>query len=305
MAIIIADMDGLIIHNQPNLNLESKSEIDHETVASIIALAEPIIKRMRTEFAQKKFGTAAFDVESFRFINIFAESYLIIFIISNLASVDAIYPYSYLAVEKIYRILEDSDSVDPTIPQLSGVVGKIENIPSNAKFHFKYILGGAEAVGKTSLVYKFVEHVFAHDYRSTIGLNTLTHTYHFLGFEIQLTIFDLGGQSFFKRVRQKYYEGTHAIFIIFDLTRRSTFDEIKLWKIEMDRKVPNIPCCIIGNKSDLTDQRQVQFEEAMLLAEQLGASYMETSALTGANVEDAFALIAYKVLKVYEDQKKL
>jgi small GTP-binding protein len=306
LAIVIADLEGQIIHSQPNLNLENYKKIQHENLASIIARGEPKIRQIRVDLAQKKFGTAVYEVESYRFVNIFAEAHLMTFILSNSANADAVYPYTYLAAGRIIRILNKQDQTDTrTIPQLSKESMKIETIPKNPHFHFKFIIVGVDGTGKTSLGNKFAKHTFAQDYRSNIGLNAFTHNYRFLGFNFQFMILALTGQEQFEPFRRVFSKGASGVFILFDLTRRDTFDAVTKWKTEIDRLVPHIPCCIIGNKLDLTEKRQVQFKEGILLAEQLGASYIETSATTGANVEDAFALMSYKVLKTAKDERVL
>jgi small GTP-binding protein len=304
VAVVISDADGLIIHSQANPDPEQNVAVDDELLAGIVALVEPVLQKLRDQYSFKKFGTATFDAERYRLLNIAAGIWTVTYVVNLLGSVDAVYPYAYIAGEKIFRILDGRDRVQTSVPKLTGLSGTLENLPADAQYTLKFILTGGDAVGKTSIVKKFVEGAFHEDYRATIGLNVLTHSYNFLGYSIKLTIFDLAGQQYFKRVRQGYYEGSSAAFIVFDLTRRNTFEEVKIWKAEMDKHVGLIPFCIIGNKSDLGDQRQVSFEEAVKMAEELGTSYMETSALTGSNVEDAFALIAYKILSMQEDQNR-
>jgi small GTP-binding protein len=302
IGVVISDSDGLVIASNTNPDPNITTQMDDEVVASINSLVEPVLNKIRSESSFKKFGTAQFDAEKYRFINIAAGTWTVTIVLTNLGMVDGVFPYAYILSEKIYRLLDGKDSVQIQIPRLSGLTGTLTKIPIDSKFSFKFILSGGDEVGKTSLVKKFVEGQFNDDYRATIGLNVLTHSYHFLDFEIKLTIFDLAGQQYFKRVRQAYYEGASAAFIVFDLTRENTFNEVRKWKQEMDTRVGNIPFCIIGNKADLTDQRKISFEQGMVLAEELGTSYMETSALTGQNVEDAFALIAYKKLSMLEEQ---
>ena len=172
--------------------------------------------------------------------------YMITYVLSNLGSADATYPYAYLASEKIYRILEGDLTVEPQIPALTGIHGGLDRLSPDSSFTFKLILTGGDAVGKTSLVKRFVEGAFQEDYRATIGLNVLVHSFKYLQYEIKLSLFDMAGQSYFKRVRQNYYEGTHAALIVFDLTRKETIAQVRQWKAELDRHVPNIPLCLLG-----------------------------------------------------------
>jgi Ras-related protein Rab-1A len=137
----------------------------------------------------------------------------------------------------------------------------------------------------------------------------------FYGNEVNFMLWDLGGQAYFKRFRKTYYMGTQAAFIVFDVCQRETFENVKVWYKELEDFLDNksIPIVIVGNKIDLTDQRSVQYKEGMLLVDELSQqssngnfSYIETSALTGENIGDAFSLIAYHYIsksKEREEQK--
>jgi small GTP-binding protein len=137
----------------------------------------------------------------------------------------------------------------------------------------------------------------------------------FYGNEVNFMLWDLGGQAYFKRFRKTYYMGAQAAFIVFDVCQRETFSSVKVWYKELKDFLDNksIPVVIVGNKIDLTDQRSVQYKEGMSLVDELSQqsssgdfSYIETSALTGENIGDAFSLIAYHYIsksKEREEQK--
>jgi small GTP-binding protein len=137
----------------------------------------------------------------------------------------------------------------------------------------------------------------------------------FYGNEVYFSLWDLGGQAYFKRFRKAYYVGTQAAFIVFDVCERETFSNIKIWYEELKEFLgnKNIPIIIVGNKIDLSDQRSVQYKEGMALVDELTRentdgyiSYIETSALTGENIEDSFSLISYHYIiksKEREEQK--
>jgi Ras-related protein Rab-1A len=169
-------------------------------------------------------------------------------------------------------------------------------------------------VGKTSIIRRFVENKFTLDYRATLGLNVLSHSIKFYGNEVSLSLWDVGAQDYFKRFRKTYYVGAQAAFIVFDVCNRESFDNVKIWYKELDEFLgKKIPITIVGNKVDLTDQRIVQYKNGVALVDELSKeysggdiSYIETSALTGENIEDAFSLIAYHYImksKEREEQK--
>lgn len=307
-AIIVSDFEGLVIAG------DKREGIDIELVSVLTTLVNPILSRIRDEYSFRQFGTGSFDTNEYRllFISIDRERILSL-ILKSMASVDKISPYAYFLAEKTAQILnaEDGDSIQITIPdfdeevkrhnKLKNQICQIEESSEKGSYTFKFIIVGDHEVGKTSLIRQYVEKKFLKDYRATIGLNVLAHSFVFQGNSLNLTLWDVGAQAFFKRFRKIYYSGAEAAFIVYDLTKRSTFENIKIWYQELtdfieDRELPII---LVGNKLDLNEQRVVTREEGLELANNLspeGVSYIETSAKNGENVADAFKLIAYHYL---------
>jgi len=303
-AIIVSDVEGLIIAG------DKRKDIDFEIVSVLTTLINPILERIRNDFSFKKFGTASFDTDEYRlfFVTIDEERILSI-IFNSMASVEKVAPYTYFLAEKTAQILnaQAGDPIQITIPDFDNEAERHERLKASicpsefiecGKYSFKFVIVGDHEVGKTSLIRQFVERRFSHDYRATIGLNILAHNFDFEGNEIGVQLWDIGAQDYFKRFRKIYYAGAEAAFIVFDLARRESFENIKSWYKEISELIEetNIPMVIIGNKSDLTEQRLISTEEGEELAKSLsetGSSYIETSALTGNNVKDAFELIAY------------
>jgi small GTP-binding protein len=243
-----------------------------------------------------------------------------------MASVDKASPYAYLLAEKAVQILnaEEGDNIQMTIPHFeyetdaSATEERVRNqiyqmrLDQGGTYRFKFIIIGDHEVGKTSLVRRFVEAKFSTDYRATIGLNILSHNIEFYGNRIVYSLFDIGAQSFFARFRQTYYLGAQAAFIVFDLTKKESFDNIMKWYDELEKFIDQrkIPLIIIGNKTDLRDQRQISYQNGVDLVSELSknvnlkASYIETSALSGENVEDAFTLIAYHYISQSKQEEE-
>ena len=167
-------------------------------------------------------------------------------------------------------------------------------------FPYKMVLFGNEAVGKTSLVERFVNNRFEEDYLSTIGYNVFEKRIAYLNFEISLMIYDVAGQEKFSELRKKYAEGANTAFLIYDITDLTSFTNVMKWKTELNEIAGNIPFMIIGNKLDLQARRQVPSGDAVKMSSALGAlSSFETSAKTGEGVEDAFKLLAIKTHEYY------
>jgi small GTP-binding protein len=164
-------------------------------------------------------------------------------------------------------------------------------------FKFKICLLGETAVGKTSLVYRFIENKFREDYRSTLGVNILQKHLEIFDNSVSSYIWDLGGQENYRMLRKVYLEGSEGALVIFDLTNRESFEKLGSWIRDFREQRGEKPSCLIGNKSDLKDQIVVTEEEASLLAKEHSADLIITSAKTGENVEEAFVNLIKKVLE--------
>jgi small GTP-binding protein len=164
-----------------------------------------------------------------------------------------------------------------------------------ARHIFKVVFIGDPGVGKTSMVAKHVSLAFKENYVPTLGTNISSKNYSVAGNAVSLMIWDIAGQEVFKTIIEKYFEGTNAAFIVFDVTRPETYHSVVLWYEEMMRFVPKTaPVIVVGNKTDLP--RKVDKKDGEKVATQLGAEYIETSAKTGVNVDVAFDKITKKLL---------
>ena len=307
LAVIISDQEGLIIAG------EKSEDIDMEIISVLTTKVNPILERIRNEFAFKKFGTASFDTDEHRllFISI-DESITVSFVLDIMASIDKVYPYAYFLAEKSAQIIyaEYGDSFELTIPHFEHEAEHSERLKNQiyqmrlgtgGVFRFKFIIVGDYEVGKTSIVRRFVDDKFSKDYRATLGLNILTHSLEFMDNEVSIALWDVGAQDFFKRFRRTYYTGAQAAFIVFDLTNRQSYENVKKWNQELIGYIDNIdmPIVVVGNKSDLKKERIIDYQEGVSRVNELSKlgtskiSYIETSALTGANINDAFSLISY------------
>jgi small GTP-binding protein len=314
-AVIVSDRDGLVIVG------EKREDIDIEIISVLTSVINPILERIRNEFAFKEFGTASFDTEDHRLLFLSAgENATVSLVIDQMSSVDKVSPYGYFLAEKIAQILsaEKDEKIQLEIPNFEYEAKRAErlnnqiyemHLDTGGKYRFKFIIIGDHEVGKTSIVRRFVENKFSSDYRATIGLNIVSHAIEFLGNEVKFSIWDIGAQKYFKRFRRTYYTGSQAAFIVFDLTNKDSYDHVKEWFNEIDSflETKELPIVIIGNKSDLEQERVISYQEGVDMTNNLSEkgltniSYIETSALTGENIHDAFRLISYHYIMKSKD----
>ena len=308
IAAIIVNREGLVM---AALKGESETEVEEDVIAGVSALVEPVLTRITEEFSSGAFGTGTFDTEEQRII--FCEAgpeAIFVTVLDSIAMVDPIFPYAYLAAEKIARIF-DGRTVSPVIPKLISDQGtqkierkvdKLQKIKvKSGEYAYKLILGGEGGVGKTSMVHRFVENAFQTDYKSTIGTSIMKKECDFEGLnsKVRFVLWDLAGQAQFKRVRQSYLSNAEAGILVYDVTRKDTLDKVENWFNEIKDVSPNISLILVANKVDLTEDRVISTEMGEALAKNLNLSYIETSAKTGENINDAFKMLALQRIREY------
>uniref|UniRef100_U5EW99 small monomeric GTPase n=1 Tax=Corethrella appendiculata TaxID=1370023 RepID=U5EW99_9DIPT len=163
---------------------------------------------------------------------------------------------------------------------------------------YKLVLLGESAVGKSSLVLRFVKGQF-HEYQeSTIGAAFLTQTVCIDQVTVKFEIWDTAGQERYHSLAPMYYRGAQAAIVVYDIQNADSFARAKTWVKELQRQAsPNIVIALAGNKADLSNSRVVDYEEAKQYADENGLLFMETSAKTALNVNDIFLAIAEKLPK--------
>jgi len=165
---------------------------------------------------------------------------------------------------------------------------------------FKYIIIGDTGVGKTALLFQFTEGRFQAVHDLTIGVEFGAKTVSIDNKQIKLQIWDTAGQESFRSITRSYYREAAVALLVFDVTRRDTFNHLKQW-LEETRQNANsqIEIILVGNKVDLKN-RQVSTEEGKRFAEENKLHFLETSAKTAENVKQVFTEAAKTI---YENIK--
>ena len=136
-------------------------------------------------------------------------------------------------------------------------------------------------------------------YISTIGVDFKIRTIELDQKTIKLQIWDTAGQERFRTISSTYYRGAHGIIVVYDVTNRTSFDNVQRWLTEIDKYArENVNKLLVGNKADIADDvhnRQVSQEDGKAFAEKVDVPFLETSAKTGTFVDTAFLMMAHEI----------
>ena len=161
---------------------------------------------------------------------------------------------------------------------------------------FKLLLIGDSGVGKSSIMMRFTDEIFTESHISTIGVDfKITNIRLDDGKLAKLQIWDTAGQERFRNITTSYYRGAHGIILVFDLTNRESFENIKSWLFEVNKYSRNPVLLLVGNKSDLPNKRKVESSEIEELKNELEMDYVGTSAKTNLNIGKLFRLMSNKI----------
>ncbi|MEW5759940.1 MAG: Rab family GTPase [Candidatus Thermoplasmatota archaeon] len=159
----------------------------------------------------------------------------------------------------------------------------------------KICLLGDPAVGKTSLIRRFVYDIFENKYASTIGTKVTKKSISIDEKKVTLLIWDIMGQKYQDELSMHYYRGAEGALVVCDVTLASTLRSIDSWVKAINAVIPRLPIVFLGNKCDLRMDKFFEIE-LLSLAGKYGCKYYLTSAKTGENVQEAFLSLAKELL---------
>ena len=221
---------------------------------------------------------------------------------------DNILDFIMLGRGKVIKIEDDSwrpdtsqfQSRDDTVPPVGPE--KDLDIDEGDTWVKKVVLLGDPSVGKTSMMRRYVENSFDEAYLSTIGSNVNTKTISITDDNggsntVKMMIWDIAGDKTCDSLKRAYYRGANAGIVICDITIKNSFNSLTTWIETLNETIgEDIPIVIVGNKADLEEFRCVEEDELIELANKYNSYAIQTSALSGKNIEMVFHTIAKKLL---------
>ncbi|KAM2390305.1 hypothetical protein ACFXTH_039485 [Malus domestica] len=171
-----------------------------------------------------------------------------------------------------------------------------DSIDEECDYLFKAVLIGDSGVGKSNLLSRFSKDEFRLDSKPTIGVEFAYRNIKVADRIVKAQIWDTAGQERFRAITSSYYRGALGAILVYDISRRQSFENVRNWLREL-REFGNLDMVIVlvGNKSDLSQSREVDEEEGKSFAEAEGLCFMETSALENVNVEQVFLVMISKI----------
>ena len=181
-----------------------------------------------------------------------------------------------------------------------------QNNITQIDYLFKYIIIGDAGVGKSNILLRYVYSTFKSDYQLTIGVEFGEKTVEIKGKIYKIQIWDTAGNEQFRSITRTYYKNSVCAIVVYDISRRETFDNVINWIEDCKLNSPkSVFIILVGNKSDLEEDRQVTTEEGEEFANRYGIRFFETSAKNSININEIFSesveFIADRIEKKYYD----
>ena len=161
---------------------------------------------------------------------------------------------------------------------------------------YKIVIIGDSGVGKSNILSRYVRDEFSMDTKATVGVEFGSKIISINNQQIKIQIWDTAGQEKYKSVSTIYYKGAKGALLVYDISRKETFNNLNRWINEIkNNSDENINILLIGNKCDLEEVRQISQEEAFEKAKEINASFLEVSALQAVNIEKAFKYLIQQI----------
>ncbi len=178
---------------------------------------------------------------------------------------------------------------------------RLKEFQTNHQYIFRLCLLGDSFVGKTSILTRYSDGVIQNKYISTIGVDFKVITLQLDNIITKIHIWDTAGQERFKSIAVNYFKSSHGFIFVYDITNKDSFDNINNWiDLAFQNNQNSVVNFLIGNKSDLENDRKISIEEGKNFAEEKKFIFLETSAKDNININKVFEFFTYKLICYFQ-----
>ena len=171
----------------------------------------------------------------------------------------------------------------------------------NYNMIFKIVLVGDSGVGKTNLLLRYLKNEFNTQTKATVGVEFGTTKVQIDNALIKAQIWDTAGQERYRSITSAYYKGAHGALIVYDITRKDSFDSVEKWLSDLKNNgEEKMVIMAIGNKCDMVNERVISTEDGEAKAQRNNIAFLETSALNATNVAKAFDELIQKLYVAFK-----
>lgn len=182
---------------------------------------------------------------------------------------------------------------------------RITDYQPSHNYIFRICLLGDSSVGKTSLLTRYCDGTFKEKYSNTIGVDFRVVTLQHQDTIAKVHIWDTAGQERFKSIAINYFRSSHGFIFVYDITSQNSFRDVNNWiELAFSNNKNTVVNCLIGNKSDLEDKREVTTQQGEDVAKMRNFFFFETSALNASNVDRMFEMFTYKLIQYFNKNKE-
>ena len=166
---------------------------------------------------------------------------------------------------------------------------------------YKIMVLGESKVGKTSLIKRYTKDQFGGVYLTTVGMDFQDKIIEIEDKKVRLQVWDTAGQERFRNVTKSYFQSSHGLLVVYDITDKESFEKINFWIENIKNNAPeNAKLILVGNKCDLANERKVTIEDGENKARNYNIKFFESSAKDGTNVNELFFYLANEI---YQNDK--
>jgi Ras-related protein Rab-11A len=169
------------------------------------------------------------------------------------------------------------------------------------KMIFKVVIVGDSGVGKTNILLRYLKNEFNEESKATVGVEFGTKKMKIDNSNIKVQIWDTAGQERYRSITSAYYRGAHGALVVYDITSKKTFDSVEKWVNDLKTNgEPKMVIMVIGNKADKEEERVITKVDGEAKSQRNNVAFLETSALTAENIEQAFEEVIQKLYTTYK-----